>query len=378
VSLEERLELHKKGGHHFESTVPDGTTLLSTEFKTSNGGTAIIRTDITDLKRATEELNNSEIHFRELAEYSVQRTLVHRNHKPLYANEAFAETYGYESSKDILALQSTLGLLTPSLHKEAKTRHREVLERQRSFENTEIQGMRKDGSIIWTASHIFPINWNGETVSCVTRYDTTEEKRTELALDYLPIGIILVNETAAIKHINRLACEIANREDGLFIHNGIISAGNADEQAQLHAIIREVILNVRLSGTSERIAITLTRSSGAPAYPMTIGTISEDNLAPHATKDLNPLAAIFITDPDRPQKFSSEMLERLFSLTPSEAKLLKHLVAGLSIKDAAREMNNAPDTARHHLKSIFQKPGTHRQAKLIKLVMSTPLWTHSP
>jgi len=110
VSLEERLELHKQGGHHFESTVPDGTTLLSTEFKTSNGGTAIIRADITDLKRAMEELNNSEIRFRELAECSVQGTLVHRNHKPLYANEAFAETYGYESSKDILAPQSTLGL----------------------------------------------------------------------------------------------------------------------------------------------------------------------------------------------------------------------------------------------------------------------------
>jgi len=72
------------------------------------------------------------------------------------------------------------------------------------------------------------------------------------------------------------------------------------------------------------------------------------------------------------------MLERLFSLTPSEAILLKHLVGGLSIKEAAEEMNNAPDTARHHLKSIFQKTETHRQAELMKLVMSTPLWTHSP
>ncbi|MBT7486196.1 MAG: PAS domain S-box protein, partial [Rhodospirillales bacterium] len=378
MSLEKRLEHHKAGGHFFESILPDGTALLSTEFKTSNGGTAIIRTDISKLKQATTDLKNSEARFRALAEGSVQGILVHRNHKPLFVNQAFAHIHGFASTNEILALDTILDLIVPSFHRESIERHRQVLERQISIEHVERQGLRKDGSMIWIAGHIFPIDWNGEIAACVTRYDITEEKRTELALDHLPVGIILVDENASIKHINRLARQIAQREDGLFTHGDILSADNADERAKLHTIIRQVISDGRNNFASDGYAMTLTRSSGATSYPMTIGTIAEDGLKPDVGIDRNPLAAIFVTDPDRPQNFSSEMLERLFSLTPSEARLLKHLVGGLSIKEAAEEMNNAPDTARHHLKSIFQKTETHRQAELMKLVMSTPLWTHSP
>lgn len=171
------------------------------------------------------------------------------------------------------------------------------------------------------------------------------------------VGIILVEENATTKHINKLAQQIALREDGLLTHGDILSANNADERAQLHEIIRQIASNVRTDGTSEELAITLSRSSGASAYPVTIGTIGENDQESDARKDWNPLAAIFITDPDRPQDFLSEMLERFFYLTPSEARLLKHLVAGRSIKEAAKEMNNTPDTVRHHLKSIFQNTG---------------------
>jgi PAS domain S-box-containing protein len=378
MSLERRLEHHKEGGHFFESNLPDGTALLSTEFKTSNGGTAIIRTDITKLKQATTDLQNSEARFRALAEGSIQGILVHRNHKPLFVNQAFARIHGFASTDEILALETILDLIVPTFHGESIERHRQVLERQISIEYVERQGLRKDGSMIWVAGQIFPIDWDGEISACVTRYDITEEKRTELALDHLPVGIILVDENAAIKHINRLARQIAQREDSLFTHGDILSADNAEERAKLNTIIRQVISNGRNNVASDGYAMTLTRSSGATSYPMTIGTIAEDGLKSSAGIDQNPLAAIFITDPDRPQDFSAEMLESLFALTPSEAKLLKHLVGGLSIKEAANEMNNAPDTARHHLKSIFQKTGTHRQAELIKLVMSTPLWAHSP
>lgn len=36
--------------------------------------------------------------------------MVHRGNKPLYANQAFADIYGYETSADILALESALEL----------------------------------------------------------------------------------------------------------------------------------------------------------------------------------------------------------------------------------------------------------------------------
>jgi DNA-binding CsgD family transcriptional regulator len=90
------------------------------------------------------------------------------------------------------------------------------------------------------------------------------------------------------------------------------------------------------------------------------------------------MAVIYVTDPDRPQETHSELLQRLFGLTPTEAKLTAQLVLGHSLDEASEILGVAKSTSRTHLLSIFSKTSTNRQADLIKAVVTSPLWVTNP
>jgi len=59
-----------------------------------------------------------------------------------------------------------------------------------------------------------------------------------------------------------------------------------------------------------------------------------------------------------------------FGLTPAEARLALHLVAGEALRAAAVKLSITYETARTHLKNIFNKTGTCRQAELVKVIVT--------
>jgi DNA-binding CsgD family transcriptional regulator len=64
----------------------------------------------------------------------------------------------------------------------------------------------------------------------------------------------------------------------------------------------------------------------------------------------------------------AERLRERFQLTPKQIELAEHLAAGRSLRQAADAMGIVGDTARDHLKQIFSKTGTNRQATLVALL----------
>ena len=68
-----------------------------------------------------------------------------------------------------------------------------------------------------------------------------------------------------------------------------------------------------------------------------------------------------------------ESIDRLrshFGLTPSEARLALHLVAGETLRSAAAKFSISYETARTHLKNIFNKTGTCRQTQLVIVILT--------
>ena len=62
-------------------------------------------------------------------------------------------------------------------------------------------------------------------------------------------------------------------------------------------------------------------------------------------------------------------LKNKFGLTPAEVRLVLRLVAGDSLRSAAKALGIQYETVRTHLKSVFQKTGTRRQAELVIVVI---------
>jgi DNA-binding CsgD family transcriptional regulator len=67
---------------------------------------------------------------------------------------------------------------------------------------------------------------------------------------------------------------------------------------------------------------------------------------------------------------SIDLLRSHFGLTPAEAKLALHLVAGETLRAAAAKLSITYETARTELKNIFNKTGTCRQAELVIVIVT--------
>lgn len=66
-----------------------------------------------------------------------------------------------------------------------------------------------------------------------------------------------------------------------------------------------------------------------------------------------------------------QVLQSRFGLTRAEARVVRRLAEGSSIKTIAEELRVSPETARTHAKRAMQKTDTHRQAELVSLVLQT-------
>lgn len=71
---------------------------------------------------------------------------------------------------------------------------------------------------------------------------------------------------------------------------------------------------------------------------------------------------------------SSELVSKLFGLTPTEARLAVALASGLSLRDCAARQGITIGTARAYLIRIFYKTGTSQQSELVSLLKSIHSW----
>jgi DNA-binding CsgD family transcriptional regulator len=68
-----------------------------------------------------------------------------------------------------------------------------------------------------------------------------------------------------------------------------------------------------------------------------------------------------------------DLLRRHFGLTPAEARLALHLVAGETLRSTAAKLEVSYETVRTSLKNIFRKTGTCRQAELVIVIVTASL-----
>lgn len=85
------------------------------------------------------------------------------------------------------------------------------------------------------------------------------------------------------------------------------------------------------------------------------------------------MVMVFLTTQDAQVPLSAAALSAMFDLTPTEARVARHLASGLRPDEIAGEMGVAATTIAFHLRNVFSKTGTHRQADLVALLLSLPV-----
>lgn len=80
-----------------------------------------------------------------------------------------------------------------------------------------------------------------------------------------------------------------------------------------------------------------------------------------------PLAALVVFDSAHAARYGWDALKALYGLTRKETALVNGLLQGLSLDEYCAANFVSANTARTHLKSVYLKTGTHRQAELVRL-----------
>ena len=189
------------------------------------------------------------------------------------------------------------------------------------------------------------------------------DDRTRQVLDILSFGIVLVCGTRIV-FANRAAAAIHHDDDGLLIATTLHTGSHLVDKA-IRSLLEEANLAAR-DGRDHLASLSIPRPSGRRDFLLTVCALPGD---PGRT-DEDARAVVFISDPERRPAMPGQVLSGLFGLTPTEAEVARALAQGRRTDEIATSLGIAPTTVAFHLRNLFDKTGTHRQADLIVLLLT--------
>ncbi len=139
-------------------------------------------TDITQRKQTEEALRESEEHFRNLIEGSIEGILIDRWRKPLFVNQSFVDMLGYESGDEIVAMDSMDACVAPHERERLKRYTETRMKGDSAPKQYEYEALRKDGSTVILQNLARTIHWRGEPAIQSTVINITDRKKAEAQL----------------------------------------------------------------------------------------------------------------------------------------------------------------------------------------------------
>jgi DNA-binding CsgD family transcriptional regulator len=184
----------------------------------------------------------------------------------------------------------------------------------------------------------------------------------------LPEGAMLADASGRVVLANAVAKAMLDARDGIFLCDGRLAvAGGPDALQKLVASCAGRSVGIGGPGGKLNVPRDLPQS---PLY-VTVAPLRSDTRLPDVPwiGFGSPVAIVTVTDPDRDRRRRQINLRRRFDLTSTEAALAAEILRGDGRKAAARRCGISDATAKTHLKNIFEKTGTHRQAELVRCLL---------
>lgn len=184
------------------------------------------------------------------------------------------------------------------------------------------------------------------------------------ALDRMRRGVIGLDAAGRIVFANREAQRLLTSGDALRTEGRLLAANRPDRTAALRAMLRSAAVGEPTG------MLALQRPHGR--LPLVLEFMPVRN--PAAALGLYPPAAVLllVSDLENDRVPEATALRELYGLTATEAAVAIQTARGEGLESVARALGVAPSTVRSHLKRVFDKTDTHRQAELAWLVARLP------
>jgi DNA-binding CsgD family transcriptional regulator len=183
--------------------------------------------------------------------------------------------------------------------------------------------------------------------------------------DGLGAGLFLVDATGRIVHANAAGHAMLAAGDLVRANGDRLASGDPDTDQDLLDIFAAAGAGDAAVGI-KGIAVPLAASGGerhvAHVLPLTSGARRR------AGASYAAVAALFVHKAALATPSPPEVIAKSYKLTPSELRVLLAVVEVGGSPEVAEALGIAESTVKFHLKRLFEKTGTRRQADLVKLV----------
>lgn len=187
------------------------------------------------------------------------------------------------------------------------------------------------------------------------------------AIDQLAFGVVILNERGHVIRVNETASRMLKESQLLRVVGNHLQAGHPEHEVLVANAIK-MILGV--SGSEARAAGSLKISAAEPnrSLYMLLKPIQDSTPDPRS-----PPAgvAIFMSADTLHHNVSIDAFAKLYYISRAEMALVTELLEGASIVEASTTLGISENTARVQLRSVFTKTDTHRQADLIRLILTS-------
>ncbi len=186
------------------------------------------------------------------------------------------------------------------------------------------------------------------------------------ALDAVRHGMILVGLDGVVINPNTAAERILRAEDGLRMRSGHLGATSTHMDRKLRGAIHFALLDDE-SDVCRGQSFTCDRPSGRRPYVVHVLPLRRslnDEIPSDAT------ALVLIVDPENEPEPTAAQLQRVYGLTNAEAKVTLAVVRGDDLHQISDQLSVSITTVRTHLQHIFDKTDTHRQAELVRRLLT--------
>jgi DNA-binding CsgD family transcriptional regulator len=190
------------------------------------------------------------------------------------------------------------------------------------------------------------------------------------ALDGLAAGIFLLDAACHIVHANAAGHRLVSSDDVLRLVGGKL----VTRDSQVNQTLRKIFgagSHAAMAAGDRALSLTAHDGERYVAHVLPLASVMRSD----AEGSSAAVAVLFVRKAALSLRSSDELLARTFNLTPSEIRVLLAVVEFTGVSEVAQSLGIAETTVKTHLKRIFAKTGTSRQADLVKLAVefSNPL-----
>ena len=184
-------------------------------------------------------------------------------------------------------------------------------------------------------------------------------------IDRLPVAVFLVESSGRLLLANSKGERLLGVGCGLrIVGHRLTASSRVDARHLLRALERcAACPSDRQAAKIEHVAVA--RDAESHPLMLSISPLCHGSARPQ--EGARSFALITTRDPDQVSILGACKFGSAYELTAAENRLSTLILEGHSLMQAADSLGISHNTARSHMKSIYAKTGTHRQADLIHL-----------